>query len=409
MKIRILLIGILFYSSYSFSMPRPETLNSILEKANVNSLTVKRADSKVAEALDQLDLAHSNYYPNLSLLSSGWSNQFLLNQKIYDGGYTLAYVDLSHSQKKAAEWNKRREAESLRDRVIQAYYEGLLAIQQLEIVEENSKLIKRAMEAAQKQLKFRAIGRDVYFRVLVEDRKARVNLLEAKNYYQLAERRISLVIYDSSFSLKSLKERMEFEQLPRPMAKERAEEVEKKYENSPNIQWLRSNEGVLNAQRDIDLSLDRPQLSVQASYGANKDGPPQTVNYVYKEGFNVGLQLTLPIFSGFSSSARKAIYNEKKFQLNQDIEAEKTNFSFEIRRHLDNLNQNWSDLASIQKEIEASEDVFNEINKTYHYGLSSPELWFQARAAVEAWRLRELQKLRDYLIGYKKVTDLSML
>ena len=382
------------------------TLDSILEKAAQNSLTVKKADSKITEMSDNLDLARSNYYPNLSVVTSGYSHQVLLNQKIYDGGNTFASVDLYKSQKQAAQWDKKKENESLRDRVVEAYYDGLFTLQQKSLLDNNAKLVAEAVAAAEKQVKFRAIGRDTLLRVRVEYRKGQANVLQAKNSVELAERRLILLLRDPDFSLSSLSERMEFRLLPKPIDRSKANTAEEIFENSPTMQWLHTNESILEAQKSLDLSSERPQFSFIASYGDSQTAPPMTVNYVYQPGFNVGLQLTLPLFSGFSSFARKRVYGEKKYQLSQDLQNERSNFSFEIRRRIDNLQQDWSDLQMIRKEITASEEVFREIDRTYHYGLASPELWFQSRAALETWSLRELQKLRDYWVGHQKLTDL---
>jgi len=355
---------------------------------------------------DNLDLARSNYYPNLSVVTSGYSHQVLLNQKIYDGGNTFASVDLYKSQKQAAQWDKKKENESLRDRVVEAYYDGLFTLQQKSLLDNNAKLVAEAVAAAEKQVKFRAIGRDTLLRVRVEYRKGQANVLQAKNSVELAERRLILLLRDPDFSLSSLSERMEFRLLPKPIDRSKANTAEEIFENSPTMQWLHTNESILEAQKSLDLSSERPQFSFIASYGDSQTAPPMTVNYVYQPGFNVGLQLTLPLFSGFSSFARKRVYGEKKYQLSQDLQNERSNFSFEIRRRIDNLQQDWSDLQMIRKEITASEEVFREIDRTYHYGLASPELWFQSRAALETWSLRELQKLRDYWVGHQKLTDL---
>ena len=269
--------------------------------------------------------------------------------------------------------------------------------------------MSQALAAAEKQLKFRSIGRDVVLRVQVEYRKGQAILLEARNTQNIAERRLSLLILDTDFSILSLTERMDFSRLPKPIEREKAPVAEGIFEMSPTMQWLHSNEGIIDAQKNVDLSVERPQLSVIASYGVNQDAPSYAVNYVYQAGFNMGFQLTLPLFSGFSFSARQKIYSERRFQLDQDLAFERTNFSFDVRRRMSTLSQDWNDLLMIRREIKASEEVYKDVDRTYHYGLASPDLWFQARAGLESWNLREIQKLHDYWIGYRKLADLLKL
>jgi len=376
------------------------SLPDVINAVESNNSLIKKAASKIDEMGDSTTLAKSAYFPSLFLQSTGsnsLSNQFILQQKIYDGGASIAAIEISKNHQKMAEFDKAVQAEKLRIQTIEAYYNALFARHRRAYYEESYGLIAQALETAERQFKYRSISKDALLRGKVEFRKIRASSFDAKNAETEAVRALSHLTHRADFSIDWLEDRFNLNEIPPPYESGAAHDIERNFEASPVSQYLRASEVALNAEKNLELSIDRPNLSFIASLGLGQ-APSISVNYVYEAGLQAGLSLTIPLFSGFSSFARKRIYGEKDMQIQQELKNTHDDFNFEFAEKAALLNQDRQDLQLIRKELQSSQETWKEADANYRVGLSSPEVWFESLASVQQWKMRQMEKTRDYWI-----------
>ncbi|MBC7690641.1 MAG: TolC family protein [Methylotenera sp.] len=404
MPLLLLPLGLLNQSCPAQAASPPRwTLNEILEMADQADPSVLKASSRILEKSREGTLARSRYFPAVALKSTVFSTQLLLTQKIIDGGATSAAADLAAAEEDMAGWERKTELQKLHLAVIQAYFDALYAVQKTKLLEADGKLIKNAIDYAEKQVKFRAIARSVLLKAKVSERKNSSALFEAHSLETTASRTLGRLTRKSDFPLNSLADSLNTQNVLKLPELSLEQIVQRAAQRSPSVKFIESNEVAEAARRKLSFVEDRPQVFFLASYGVGRENPPKSLYAEYQKGFNYGGFITIPLFSGLSDASKENISNERKFQVHQDLAISLSALDFETRELVNQIRQDGLDVRFLESEIIHSKTIWEEVNREYSGALTTPELWFDALTDLETWKLQQLAKTRDYYVKHSKL------
>ena len=401
----ILLCFISTLSSVRAEESQSFSLNDIFQTAKKLDVSIRKSESRQTEQDEQRHLAQSNYYPSLIAQSTGFSNQLVLTQKVWDGGFASASVRLANSEKKIAEYNEHSNLRSLFHSVSEAYYYALFTTQKVMLLENSAKLVSDSIATAEKQMKYGAIGKNSLLRAKVAQRRTLSELFEANNQKTFYSRTLGRLTRTEHFNLNTLSERLNPSEIPIPPNYTSTDMIKIVGTHAPEIMTLNERQKVEVERKNITLAEDRLHISFVMSYGLGQNNPPKSIYPGYQTGFNLGAFISLPIFSGLSTQAKDAISHERVFQLRQDLNATEESIVFDTQQLLNSLTQDREDIKQTDLEINYAESIWKEVNTEYQAGLGNAELWFEALNNLNTWKIEQLSKTRDYLIHYAQLKD----
>lgn len=360
MKVLLLLVSLSAGISYA---AEPLTLDEALTTALKSHPQVIEAKENLHGAEARTGQALANYYPQISIVAD-WSKgrSFLtalenirttevntdalyLKQTIYDFGRTAGAVDTARSNREAADKTLAITRQDLALRVRSAFYLLLAAEKQIVATRET---VKAREEVYRQSQEFFNQG----IRAKVDVARAEANLYSAKTALIRAEnnRDIARVELANVMGIASLEERALVEpsaaQTPLP---ERSRVREEALAGRAELKRLDALKGGAAATLKTARSGYLPILSGTASVGyADRDFPPDGNVWA------VGLNLTVPLFSGFATveqereavaalRAVEARQNDQRLQIARDVESAWLGVKEAVAR-----------MASTEKEVAAA-------------------------------------------------------
>ncbi len=335
-------------------------LPTIVVNANVNQNNLRRSSDTPFES--NMSYLGSN---KTSYQSNGYGiflRQPLINYENYVK-YQQNVLKLSRSDKQLLQ--KKQE---LMHHVSEIYFDTLLVKDQINLYESQKKAIQQQLVLA--EAKFYAGLVSV---ADVNEAKTKLALIEAQiigihQNLNIKKREMQSIIGNISFDIKSLRADIQFV---------KSNDTLEKWESiafANNLQIQMKQYEYQLAQNDIELkkSGHYPTLNAVASSRENSVGGGfPYANSTKNEGESVrtdmvGLELTIPIYSGglSSSQVREAEANSNKAQ--EDLEFTKKQIDFNIKQH-------YSNMETYFKQINAYTETLNAAYKQ----LDSSELGFK--------------------------------
>ena len=121
---------------------------------------------------------------------------------------------------------------------------------------------------------------------------------------------------------------------------------------------------------DIDLAQDLPSLSLVGSEGFKS---PDTGSLWYQSSnqYSIGLNLTVPIFTGFSSFAKRSGYEEQKYQAEKAIQIAKDNMRNSLQNDIAAIRSAQLQLNLAVASVKQSRTALELANKAYRQGTAS--------------------------------------
>ncbi|MBL0226099.1 MAG: TolC family protein [Geobacteraceae bacterium] len=356
------------------------TLDEALGTALKNHPQVIEARENLNGAEAKTGQALANYYPQINL-TADWirgqtyfpaqetikiseTNTASLNMKqtIYDFGRTSGAVEATRGNREAADNALTVTRQDLTLRVRVAFYLVLALEKQVQAVRENVKARDEVFRQAQE---FFNQG----IRARVDVARAEANFFAAKTNLIRAEsnREIARVELANAMGIASLEERtlVESSSLALPLP-ERNSSRQNALHNRAELQQFAAMKSAANGNLKTAKSSYLPILSGVASIGyADRDFPP-TGNV-----WGVGLNLTVPLFSGFSSVEQ---VREATAAMNS-IEARQNNLKLQIIKEVESAwfggNDAAARMVSTQKEVDAANESKSLAEGRYQEGIGS--------------------------------------
>lgn len=356
------------------------TLEEALTTALKNNPQIVEAKENLNGADARTGLALSNYYPQISI-AADWSRgrsyltalqgikttevnteALYLKQTIYDFGRTAGAVAAARGNRDAADQALAVTLQDLTLRVRSAYYLLLAAEKQVVAVRETVKAREEVFRQAEEFFKQGVRAKVDVARAEATLFAARTSLIRADNNREIA--RVELA---NAMGMESLGERplVEPPSVSSPVP-ERASSQQDALRNRPELRQFAALKSAASGNLTSAKSSYLPILSGVASAGyADRDFPP-TGNV-----WGVGLNLTVPLFSGFSSVEQ---VREATAAINS-IEARQNSLRLQISKEVESarlgVNEAAARMVSTEKEVAAANESKSLAEGRYQEGVGN--------------------------------------
>jgi len=377
---RFLLLFVLLIPTLPTYAATSLTLDEALATALKNHPQIIEAKETLYAAGTKTGQALANYYPQISVaadwsrgqtffaaqesirLSQTNSAGLYLKQTIYDFGRTAGAADAARGNREAADKALTVTRQDLSLRISSAFYLLLATEKQVIAVSETVRARDQVYQQAQE---FFNQG----IRSKVDLARAEANLFAAKTTQIRAEnnREIARVELANAMGLAYLGERTLLEPLPpAQQLPERSQVQQDAFRNRSELQQLTALKMSAAANLKSARGSYLPVLTGTASAGyADRDFPPSG------NVWGVGLNLSIPLFSGFSSVEQ---VREANANINI-IEARQNSLKLQITKEADSAwlgaNEAVARMVSTQKEVAAANESKALAEGRYQEGVGS--------------------------------------
>ncbi|PYK59530.1 MAG: TolC family protein [Verrucomicrobia bacterium] len=329
-----------------------------------------------------------------------WSAGIRLVQSVYEGGRIRSSLTSARLTKEHAIYNYQAVIADTLTEVRVAYYDILMAAEQIVVQEASVKLLTQELGDTTRRFEAGTVPRFNVLRAEVELANARPRLIRAKNSHRIAKNNLANLLgynlpkevwEDIPLQLADKLDAGPYEiQLP--------DAIGQAMEKRPELAALRKAE--LTRKEGITSARSMYQPSVQAfgGYGWRSsqfsDDPGRDVS-----GWNAGLQLNWDIFDGLLTRGKvdeaKAVHKRAEY----DVEDATRRIELEVRSAYSNFIEAKEVLESQKKVVEQAEEALRLANARADAGTGTQLDVLSAQTALTEARSTQVQALHDYAVA----------
>lgn len=410
-----------------------EDLAQIYRLALNNDPALLRAAAERDSVQENVDIAKSGFLPQISgeagytestsespqvfesgiqvydSESSGWQAGVTLNQSIFDWSVWKNSA-IAEKQAYQAEIVYNNAQQDLMLRVVNAYFQALQARDDLMFAQAEKKAIARQLEQTKQRFSVGLTAITDVHEAQAQFDSAAARLIQARNALKLAKEGIREITGQYPEHLAALNTETFSPSNPVP------DDVTlwvKKAE-SANLSLIESKIQVEIAAQRIKLrqSGHYPTVSLQASYSTsdsertfgNENGE-QTTNLPRLDSKSIGLNVSVPIFSGFrtSSEVTQARHNyvassQQMIQTHRDVERQVRSAYYEVTASIASINAFQQAVISAESALKATEAGFEVGTRTIVDVLNSTRNLYDAKRNLSEARygyIRQVLSLEE--------------
>jgi outer membrane protein len=307
----------------------------------------------------------------------------------------LVQMDQAETQVSQADkqWNLTQQDLILR--VTQAYFDVLIAQDQIDLITAQKATISSQREQAQANF-------DVGNATItdVNESQARYDLIVAQeiaavNAFQVAKRAVQAITGEIPEKLATVRADLKTNPIDQPM--ETWLDVTK--QNNLSIQIQQDN--LKLAEQDIELQRagHYPTLDAVASYTDNyANGNPTGTGSQLKSGV-IGLQLQVPLYLGgaVNSRVRQAVWNKEKAL--EDVEIARRQTELETQRAYLNLSTSIAQVKALEQALISSQSQVDSTKLGYEVGVRTSVDVLNAQQQLFSAKRDLLQARYNYLVN----------
>lgn len=408
-----------------------EDLAQIYRLAVDNDPTLLRAAAERNATQKGVDIAKSGFLPQITgeagysestseqfskisgqvedIDSSGWQAGVTLNQSIFDWS-VWKNADIAEKQAYQAEISYNNAQQELMLRVVNAYFQALQAKDDLSFAEAEKKAIKRQLEQTKQRFSVGLTAITDVHEAQAQYDSAVAREIQARNAVEIAYESIREITGQYPQTLAALDTETFSPSNPAP---EDVMKWVKKAENS-NLSLLESMVQVEIAEQQIKLqqSGHYPTVSLQASYSTNDTDndtetelPNETNDPGRLDSQSIGLNVSVPIFSGFRTSAEVSqardnyvASSQQMVQTRRQIEREVRNAYYEVSASIASISAFQQSVVSAESALKATEAGFEVGTRTIVDVLNSTQNLYNAKRNLSEARygyIRQMLRLEQ--------------
>lgn len=405
--ILLLVLIIPFKAGADEVIKRGEMLNlqRCIEIAIKRHPNIIAAMSTVDVNRSRIGQAQANYYPQLNW-SSGYSryspvsrttsrsfdeytSSATLKQNIYDFGKTATQVDIQRLNLNSSRLDLENTSEQLIINVKQAYYGLLQAKRNRDVALETVKQFEQHLEQARG---FYEVGTKPKFDVTkaeVDRSNAKLNLIKAENALRIAKVNLNNTLGLPEAPEYEIEDNLLFKKYEIPL--EGA--IKRAYENRPDLKSIITKKNAAESSIELAKKGYYPTLSGNADY--NWAGETFPLNH----GWDVGVTVTFPIFSGFLT---KYQVNEARSNLNvlkANEEALRQGIFLEVQQAYLNLHEAEERISTAEITVRQAEENLELAKGRYAAGVGNPIEVTDAMVAYSNAKTAYIQALYDHKVA----------
>ncbi|HEX3889462.1 MAG TPA: TolC family protein [Verrucomicrobiae bacterium] len=334
--------------------------------------------------------------------NENWNAGIQIVQAIYEGGRMVAAFRAADATKQQALAQFQTiVADTLLSTRI-AYYDVLLAAQQITVHEASVNLLQKELEDQQNRLNAGTVPKFNVLRADVAVANERPNLIQARNNYRIAKNNLSNLLgynlpreiwEDIPLNLSDTLEAVPY-QINLPDA------IQAALANRSELVALRKTEELQKLNIVNAKSGYKPTVSVFAGYAWNNAQftPPVTLDHDI-HGWNAGAQLSWNIFDGLLTRGKvvqaEALYDKSK----NDLTDQSRQIELQVRTDYSDFIEAKEVLDSQQKIQEEAEEALREANARASAGTGTQLDVLDAETSLTQARTTQIQALHDYSVA----------
>ncbi|MBI3804522.1 MAG: TolC family protein [Nitrospirae bacterium] len=383
------------------------------------TLRTARATTQVQEA--RLGEARSDFYPKVDLTADyrrstanfapssqtgsslnrlaglgtsnssfdNYSSVLSLQQRIFDFGKTGATVESAREEVQASRWTEEATREDVVVNVKVAYFALLGTRYLVRVNEETVQQFEQHLEQAQG---FFSIGTRPKFDVTkaeVDLTNARLNLIRAKNNAEVARVTLANAIGLPNQSIGELEDILNFKKFE-VTEKEALEEA---MSQRPELRSILATKRAAEASVRATQRAFFPVLSGTADYTYRGQDFPLIWNW------DVGLNLTFPIFSGFLQKSQVAEARANLGTVFGNEELLRQNIFLEVRQTYLNLLEAEERVLTSNIVVRQAEENLELANGRFQAGVGTSVERTDAQVLLTNAKTTQIQSLYDYKVA----------
>ncbi|RXS42354.1 outer membrane channel protein TolC [Idiomarina sp. 29L] len=404
-----------------------EDLAQIYRLAVDNDPTLLRAAAERNAIQKGVDIAKSGFLPQVTgqagysdsssesfqpgigsydIDTDGWQAGVSLNQSLFDWS-VWKNADIAEKQAYQAEISYNNAQQELMLRVVNAYFQALQAKDDLSFAEAEKKAIKRQLEQTKQRFSVGLTAITDVHEAQAQYDSAVAREIQARNAVEIAYESIREITGQYPQTLAALDTETFSPSDPAP---EDVMKWVKKAENS-NLSLLESMVQVEIAEQQIKLQQagHYPTVSLSANYSANDidrtiqgEPSPDTGRL---DSRSIGLNVSVPIFSGFRTSAEVSqardnyvASSQQMVQTRRQIEREVRNAYYEVSASIASISAFQQSVVSAESALKATEAGFEVGTRTIVDVLNSTQNLYNAKRNLSEARygyIRQMLRLEQ--------------
>ena len=359
------------------------------EAAYENDATIRAARAGAQASREKLPQARAQQRPNVSF-SAGRNHNDLTSKtqnfqgqpvtaenKYYSGSQTLtvrqplyrpylsALVRQAQAQVEDADAALERDEQSLVTRVGEAYFDALLAQDQLLLVGAQKTTYTTQLDAARKGLE---AGSGT--RTDIDEAQARLDLtlaqeLEALQNLDFTHRRLEVLMGRPVDVLASLDVQRFNPTAPIPEHVDAW--VERAEQASPEMQSLRAQLEAARMEVEKAQAGHKPTLDAVAQWARSNSDSVTNVNSRY-DNKSIGLQLSVPLYAGgyVSSTVRQAVASQERAR--EALEATRRDLGVRVHREFRGMTEGVLRVKALEQAVRSAEQAVVSNQKSFQAG-----------------------------------------
>ncbi len=330
----------------------PQAFAQLLPSLSFNASGFQnQLEQSAPNAFGQLVTSNQNY--NSSNLSLS------LRQPIYRK-YQFAQYEQAKAQVQSVEATLDKDGQDLASRVASAYFDALLAEDQLSLV-----LAQKTTYAEQLKAAKRSLDAGEGTRTDIDEAQARYDMtvateLEASQRVTFARRQLQVYVNRPVDALAVLDEKQLQLVPPNPALLD--DWIVRGEDASPELRNLKAQREVVEQQIEKALAGHHPTLDLVAQQSRSVSENVLAPRSQYTN-LQIGLQLTIPIYGGggVNSSVREARANREK--IDQQYEATRRNLGLQIQKNFQSVTEGIARVRALEQARHSAEQAFYSTKK----------------------------------------------
>ena len=364
-------------------------LRQAYEAAYENDATIRAARAGAQASREKLPPARAQQRPNVSLNASRNHNDLTSEtqnsqgkpvrseNQYYSGNqslsvrqplyrpYVSALVRQAQAQVEEADAALERDEQTLVTRVGEAYFDALLAQDQVLLIEAQKTTYTTQLDAARKGLQ---AGTGT--RTDIDEAQARLDMtlaqeLEALQHVEFTRRRLESLMGRPVDVLASLDVQRFNPTAPIPGLVE--DWVERAEQANPELQSLRAQLDAAGMEVEKAQAGHKPTLDAVAQWSRSSSDSVTNVNSRY-DNKTIGLQLSVPLYAGgyVSSTVRQAVAAQERAR--EALEAARRDLGVRVHREFRGMTEGVLRVKALEQAVRSAEQAVLSNQKSFQAG-----------------------------------------
>ena len=293
-----------------------------------------------------------------------------LNQAIYDQSVFIG-LKAAKSTREFYQINAQLTEEQVVEKVANAYYQVYVTRQNLNVLDNNLKNTTKVKDIIKGQFENRLAKKIDLDRTLVRISNINTQRQQTLNAVQLQENALKFLMGMPLETKISIPE-TEFEVTATALSAQMPDATKR-----TEYLLLKKNEQLLEYQKKSVQAAYYPTLSLTGSYNYIGQGPEmpwfkKPADGVYWSDFAaIGLNLNVPIFTGFGTRAKVRQAENKLQSIKVDLEETKLALDFEYENAKTQIDNSIISINNQKENAKLAQEVLTNTNNNYIQGLAS--------------------------------------